>query len=383
MAKRKSTWASEAAQSALLRYAPQLRALTELQQEAKSTYKTGVAQARGNADATVAAVRGAQRETRGFYDQAGLDQARTASIVSQDIGGLSLNPDLRAAVGLEQADASSRVSSGRAQALSGLSQQGVAAKAGGQYASNKAYDDLVTALQKIGTQRQGILSDQGTFTATEQARLNREAKANALRVKLENMGNSQSERNSLRSSGIDPDTGKPIPGGKLDPAAKKAKLHGKVSATGKPLNTGDAHATARDKIQQGLAALGTLDPDRTDRHETAPLLVGGHKSQELYDTVPAPTAANPKATKQVRRVKGGIALSTPDIPGVGQWATIAADVYYDGHLSRANQKILADNGYSIRSLGLPTYAQWRKSHPRPRRAASNYYGGAGAGSGTS
>jgi hypothetical protein len=383
MAKRRSTWASEAAQSALLRYAPQLRALTELQQEAKSTYKTGVAQARGNADATVAAVRGAQRETGGFYDQAGLDQARTASIVNQDIGGLNLNPDLRAAVGLEQANAASRVSSGRAQALSGLSQQGVAAKAGGQYASNKAYDDLVSALQKISTQQQGILSDQGTFTATEQARLHREAAANALRVRLETMGNSQSERNSLRSSGIDPDTGKPIPGGKLDPAVKKAKLHGKVSATGKPLNPAGAHATARQEIQKGLAALGTLDPDRTDRHETAPLLVGGHKSQPLYDTVPAPTTANPKATKQVRRVKGGIALSTPDIPGVGQWATIAADVYYDGHLSRANQKLLADNGYSIKSLGLPTYAQWRKSHPRPRRAASNYYGGAGAGSGTS
>jgi hypothetical protein len=36
-------------------------------------------------------------------------------------------------------------------------------------------------------------------------------------------GGGQSERNSLRSAGIDPKTGRPIPGGKLDPkrAGKK------------------------------------------------------------------------------------------------------------------------------------------------------------------
>jgi hypothetical protein len=100
--------------------------------------------------------------------------------------------------------------------------------------------------------------------------------------------------------------------------------------------------------------------------------VTGHKSQQLYDTVPAPTAANPKATKTVPRISpAGTPVTTPDVPAVNEWATIAADVYYDGHLSRANQKILANNGYSIKSLGLPTYAQWKKQGGRKPRSVSS------------
>jgi hypothetical protein len=350
---KKSRWASEASQSALLRFAPQLRALEQLRREAEGTYKTGVAQASGNADASIATIQGAQRQVGGYYDRAGLDQARTASVVNKDLAGLpGLSDDLRAAVGLEQADAGSRVSTGRAQAQSGLSQQLGAARSGAQYAGNKAYDDLVQALTKIGEQRQGILSDQGTFTSTEEARLSGEARDRALRVSLENLGNSQSERNSIRSSGIDPDTGKPIPGGKLDPK----KQHGKTSATGVNLNPAGAHQTARTAIRQGIAALGRLDPDRTDRHEAAPLLITGQKAETLHDT----KTGKPKLSPT------GVELSTPDIPGVGEWATVAADVYYDGHLSRANQKLLADNGYSIKQLGLPTYAQWKRQGGRTK-----------------
>jgi hypothetical protein len=95
----------------------------------------------------------------------------------------------------------------------------------------------------------------------------------------------QSERNSLRSAGIDPKTGKPIPGGKLDPKAKaKAKggpthsrvpevadqhrgdrVGGEASANakderGRPLNLSRAQIV--DKLSQGRPAQQVL----VDRH---------------------------------------------------------------------------------------------------------------------
>ena len=162
----------------MLRFNPQLRALADIQREAEATYKTGVAQARGNADATIATIGQATPQVSGYYDRAGLAQARTASVVNTGVGALpGLSPDLQAAIGLEQADASSRVSAGRAEALTGLQQQQVGARAGAQYATNKAHDDLVSALSKIFSQRQGLLSDRGTFTASETAKLRSEAQA--------------------------------------------------------------------------------------------------------------------------------------------------------------------------------------------------------------
>lgn len=373
---RKSTFASQAAQDALLRYQPQLRALADIQRTTEGVYATGVAQARGNADTTVATIDKAAPQVGGFFDAAGLAQARTASTVNADLAGLNLSPDLKAAVGLEQADASSRVSSGRAQALTGLAQQRVGARAGAQYATNKAHDDLVSSLEKIFSQRQGLLADQGTFTASETSRLRTAATARADTLASQRAGRSQSERNSVRSSGIDPDTGQPIPGGRLDPK----KRHGKTSATGKPLNPAGAHDSARQAIQKGIASLGALDPDRTDRHHVAPSLVTGapaEKGQPIY--------AKDSTGKQTRVLNAdGTPKTTgdlPALPAIGEWATIAADVYYDGHLSRANQRKLADNGYSIRSLGLPTYAEWRKTHDpaaeRRKRAAQQ--GGRAAG----
>jgi hypothetical protein len=358
MAKR-NRFASEAAMSAVLRYDPQLRALLELQREAQSTYKTGVAQARGNADASIATIQGAQRQVGGFYDQAGLDQARTASIVNRDVAGLQgLSPDLQAAIGLEQANAASRVSSGRAQTLSGLSQQMAAARAGGQYASNKAYDDLVTALQKIGEQRMGILSDKSTFTASEQARLAGEARDRALRVRLETMGNTQSERNSLRSSGIDPDTGKPIPGGKLDPSAKKGP---KRLPGGAKLATVAQHGAFQDQVDSLHAWIEAHKDDYKSRAEMA---------HDLSEGVPASTVTDPKTGQKIK---------DPGVPKASSQLalSVALDLGWDGAISRhgfqgqGNLGRLHSRGYSVKRLGYAVQpARSPRKAPRRRSPAS-------------
>ena len=344
--------------SAVLRYQPQLRALLELRMEAKSTYKTGVAQARGNADASIATIQGAQRQVGGFYDQAGLDQARTASIVNQDIGGLNLSPDLRAAVGLEQANAASRVSTGRAQTQSGLSQQMASARAGGQFASNKAYDDLVTALQKIGEQRMGILSDKSTFTASERARLAGEARDRALRVRLETMGNTQSERNSLRSSGIDPDTGKPIPGGKLDPSAKKGP---KRLPGGAKLATVAQHGAFQDQVDSLHAWVNAHKGDYGSRHEMA---------RDLSEGVPASTVTDPNTGQKIK---------DPGVPKASSQLalSVALDLGWDGKISRhgfqgqGNLGRLHSRGYSVKRLGYAVQpARAPRKPPRRRSPAS-------------
>jgi hypothetical protein len=350
MAKKKpkaNRWASEAAQQTLLKFGPQIDALNQIQKEAESAYGVGVAQGHGNADSLTSTIGQAVPQVGAIYDQAGLDQARSASTVNNDIATLpGLSGNLRAAIALEQQNAGSRVSTGRAQALTGLAQQKVAARAGGVYGAQKAHDDLVSQLSKIFDQRTSLASQSGTFQALTQNQLQDKATARADTLASQQAGRDVTIRGQDLSHA---DRAASL-------AARGKPKKGAVSATGAKLNPAGAHNSARDAIQKGLSALSMLDPEKAARHDTAPLLVTGHKSRTIYD----PATGKPKLTAS------GTQKQTPDVPAVGEWATIAADVYYDGHLSRANQKKLAQQGYSIKQLGLPTYAQWRKAGNRPK-----------------
>ena len=373
---KQSRWASEAAQQALLRFGPELSALKELQRTAESTYNSAVLAARGTAKDIKATIQNVRPGMTRVFDEAAARNAQIQAVPLGDIAGANIPASIKAGSALEQQTANSNLNQLRTTALTDLSQRKVQATQGAAFAQKQAQNQLVKDLTGILRRKQDLAKERGTFTALTTSQLTDAARERALKVRIQNLqnrgaaernaaSNKQSERNSLRSAGIDPDTGKPIPGGKADPKAKaKAKLH-----------TAGEHQTAKDAISKGIAALQTLDPDKSDRHGSAPLLISGHKSQQLYQTVPAPTTTNPKGTKQVPRIVNGVPVTTPDIPGVGSWATIAADVYYDGHLSRANQRKLQAAHYSVKELGLPTYGEWKRAQQKPRPFAPNYYQG--------
>lgn len=328
-----------ALQQAELRYGPQQQELQALLADRGSQRDDEIAGNNAGSQLLAAAIREAAPKMTGAYDQA-LSTVQAQQQAVQGMPGASLSAE-------QTASFARRIGEQRANVAADAEQQGVRAAQDAVYSNRQANTSYKTDVAKIAQQLLGLGDQSGLYTATtlgdlQDTRTKNQITKRGQDVTAQNAITSaaQSERSSVRSSGIDPDTGQPIPGGKLDPkAAKKPKL------------SQDKHLETQDKISQAVAALGTLDPDKQERREAASLLVAGAKSQPLYD---------PKTGKK-RVSQSGTALSTPDIPGVGGLlASAASDVYYDGHLSRRNQKRLRAAGFKLGELGFPTYAQWKR-----------------------
>ena len=89
-------------------------------------------------------------------------------------------------------------------------------------------------------------------------------------------------------------------------------------------------------------------------------------------------------TQTVRNKNGSVSRKVVTKPAHkavdALYASVVADILIDGHVSRYNANRLHARGLKLKDLGLPSYADYQKSHPK---TASNYGGGAGAGSGIS
>jgi hypothetical protein len=70
-------------------------------------------------------------------------------------------------------------------------------------------------LEKVFERKQSLAQEKGAFTALTTQQLEEAARKEANHVRaLNNARLGQSERNSVRTSGFDPNTGLPMPGGK-------------------------------------------------------------------------------------------------------------------------------------------------------------------------
>ncbi len=227
---RRSRWAREAALQALVRFGPEQSGLKALERSAISQARTSVKTARGSAQTIIGEVDRARPQVKRAYDQAGLRAARAAHEISDPVVG-GLGPaagSLKAAAALEMSGLQGRLAESRAGAVTELSNRRVQAQQGAQFAISNARSELTGALEKIFARQQDLRREKGAFTAATVGELAEAARDRAQQVKIEGMGNrtsernsrrsqEQQERNSLRSAGIDPATGRPIKGGKLDP----------------------------------------------------------------------------------------------------------------------------------------------------------------------
>lgn len=359
--KRRQKWARQAALQTLLRFGPEESGLEELHRQAQENYQAALRTADSTAMGTIGAINRAIPEVEGIYDRAGLEASRTAdTLIGSDLAGLgSVADSIKAGAALEVAAQLGNLREARSRALTGLREQRVGAQAGAGYAKQAAQEQLVSDLTKIMERKQGLRREKGAFTALTISQLEEAARKEAADFRRLTMQLGQQERNSKRSAGIDPDTNKPIPGGKLDPKTKKPKNR----------QSNEKHLEATTKLDEALTWLKRLDPAKAERGHFAPLLATGakqpaQKPQQVYDPQTGKRQLNPDGTP---KMTGG----TParEVPGVGAlFASAAADVYYDGHLSRRNEKRLRLAGFSLKRLGLPTYEQWRrKGKPKPRR----------------
>jgi hypothetical protein len=351
-----------------LRFGPQQDALATLLRQAIADRDQGIAVQKSTGTGLV------NLATRAAPAVAGIEAAGAARLAApyaglqQDMGALGANADpIKAAVGRDFALVSANQTADATAAAVELKQRQVDALSGRQAGIGAVQAQYATDKGKIGDQLNSLTGQVGAFGASRLAELlgadtkRHQDVLDQQRQQSFQAGQNQASRDvTTRGQDI--------------ASADRAKSRGRRSGTGAKLQSADKHDSAREKLAVGLRTLAELDADRNARHATAPGLVAGAPAvsgQPVFRQVKDPNTG--KVTQQ-RVLKDGVQETTgdlPSVPALGQWATVAADVYYDGHLSRANQVKLQRAGYSIKDLGLPTYAQWKKQGGRRPRSVSS------------
>jgi hypothetical protein len=368
--RRTSRWASEAALQSLVRFGPELSGLKALQRTAESDYKQSVRSAHGTSAGIINAVDVARPQVANIYTKAGTQASQAYGVTSQDMASLGpVANSIRAAASLEQQGTQARLAESRASSLTDLAQRRVAAKSGEQWAVTSAHDKLVSDLTKVLQRKQDLLGEKGAFTALTESQLTDAARKRASDLRRQRLTLAQQERSSIRSSGIDPNTGKPIPGGKLDPKAKKNK----GGPGGEGWASQEAQAGASDKIGEAKRWAARLKEAGLNRHEVAGALLSGREAKDipLHDPNTGKAIFNKDGTPKTR--------SLPGLPKIDSelYLSVALDAAYDGHISARNQKLLHDRGIKIGPLGIKTRGQWDVEERKRKRGQRTPAGQAG------
>lgn len=369
--KRRSRWMSEAALQALVRFGPEESGLKAAQREAAGAYKTTVRQA----DATSAGIRYAIDDVRPdvqtSYDAAGLQAARAAHVADDSLGA-GVPDSLKAAIGAERAGFTSRLGESRAQALTELDTRKVQAVEGAGFAKSNARRELASTLTKLFERRQDLRREKGAFTVATAGQLKTAAQDRADTIANQEAGRGQQERNSLRSAGIDPDTGKAIPNGKLDPKANPKK---RTAAGGGPLLSPDKHLEWSTAIDEIVSAASPYK-GKLSRHAIVVKLAKGRDKQTvLVDRNGNPLPEGLSGPEKVKAGAHKVTLGAKKAYKPDLRMSAALDVALAGHLSQTTQKRLHAAGFSVHDLGLPTYGSFRAQQKKRARARNKAAGG--------
>jgi hypothetical protein len=288
MAKKKTDpYAQQAQAASLVRYGPELSALTALLHAAETSYADRVRNAKSNRQFTVGAVDAAVPQVAQAYQGA---QAAVQPAFAQG-GGVEAQA-LQARLGESGALAQQQLAARRVSAVEG---QGAA--------QQQALRDFRDDRGKIGDRSAALAQEIGAFTTQTSGELSAaDASAQAESDKLAaQLG--QSERNSIRSSGVDPDTGAPIPGGKLDPKTNAPKKNWATNeqqgAAADDLDTarGFAEKLKAVGVSRGDAAQALLvgqDAKEIPVFQTVKLANGGTKQEKVLWRVPTASCARPR-----------------------------------------------------------------------------------------
>jgi hypothetical protein len=292
----------QASALSLVRYGPELSALTALLRQAQQTRNESIASARTGAASIQSAVDLARPDVRRVYTGAQKIANAQNAITAPNLASLPAGNPFTAAASIEQSGLQGRLAESRASTLSELDQRRVGAAAGYASERRQANRELRKTGQQVGQRYQDLARERGAFEAStitdlRGAAAKTRADTQELVARL-----TQQERNSLRSAGTDPDTLKPIPFGPQDPKAPKNQP--KVPKTSKPTE-GDRTAAARYSHAQ--SQIQRIDnpkfqkqvPDPVARrHAIAELLVTGNREQGLpahhdLQRVAAPASRRP------------------------------------------------------------------------------------------
>jgi hypothetical protein len=321
---RQKRFAQQVAAMVEAKYGPQVRALATLLSEARSDRDAAIDSARGIGRSVEYSARAAMPQVAQSY-QGAITATRDsqASLPAVDVNGAA--GAIGAASARDFASSQRRLAAEMQSTQAELVQRQQDAQSGVAAGIRQARAAYSRDAGKIRAQLAGLAGDQGAY---EGDRDRRSTSNNNIRT------NAQSERNSQRSSGIDPDTGQPIPGGKLDPKPKagKRRLPGGATVVGR-----SEHGTAQDSIAAALDGARRLKGGGAGRATVV---------EQLRSGVPMQTVTNADGSKT-------------KVPGIKAqkdlWTRVAADLVFNGgYVSADTRKRLHARGYSLKQLGLKT-----------------------------
>lgn len=357
--RRMGQWASEAARQALIRYGPEISGLNELMRQATSDYHQGLAQARGNAQGTISTIDQAIPGVRDIYENAGLTQAKAASTFEGDAGKLAPGSPLAAAAALEQSVGVRHLNEAQASALTDLQTQRTAARSGQTFASSKARQDFLSSVGQILARRQDLAREEGAFTTSTAQQLMQASLDRQQQLDIANARLTQSDRNSLRSAGIDPDTGQAIKNGPLDPNSPRYKGRGRGGKDGRASQT--QIGSAQDATQEAVGWARRLQQTGLSRADVAAALSGGRDATDvpLHDPATGKPLFNPDGTPKTKR-RGGIPKAKSQL-----LLSAALDQVFNGYVSDEARRKLHRRGIYLTDLGLMNARDYRRRHQRP------------------
>jgi hypothetical protein len=315
-----------------LRFGPERRALRGQKREAKRTYRSDVGAAKATARGSASAARAADPQLKRVFGSA--SEAVNAG-PSPDVATSALGP----AAGRDADGTKRRLAETMAMAQQELIAREQDAYAGRDLAISSARGRRDEAVDRANEGLRGVARDSGAFRQGRTGELiegarDRQVTRDGQRVTANNNRRTQrqSERNSLRSSGRDPDTNEITPGGKLDP-----------DGNGKPgdQSKGKPGGASPSRVEGATSAI-TLGRTQAKR-----LKGSGRSKQEALDLL---TTGRPSQT--VEDEKG----NKVKVPGVSKvkavFAKASVELEFDGQVSDRTRQRLNALGYSMKQLGL-------------------------------
>jgi hypothetical protein len=338
----------------IVRYGPELGALTALLKEAQRTRSEQIGSARTANAAIQSSLDLARPEARNVYTAAQRTANAQNAITAPSLAALPAGNPYSAAAAIEQSGLKSRLAESKAATLSELSQRRVDAAAGYAGTRRQAQRDYGKTRGQIADRGLGITREMGAYIGSTIADLTgADAKARAEAKRIAAQLNA-SRGNAWISAGVDPATGKPIPGGRLDPDAPQNQPD--VKKPSKPTGADRTAAASYSKAQKWIERL-----DNPTLHKQ----VGSNRKAARHAIAENLLLGNPKA----------------GIPAVPRPVLSAAlDMYFDGEISNNTVRLLHQLGYKVGRLpGTVTRRQRARSAPtgnlgRGRSRSTPYHG---------
>jgi hypothetical protein len=383
-----SGFSTQAELEAFVRFNPQLSGLAQMLSQTRGEAETRARDAIAGGEAISQSARMARADTDQDYKSATASTQARNSTLAAELGKLSPAAESYKAAGLSEASAGlTRLTAAGSRAKQEFSSRSADAVAAGRYGAKAARDQGASDARSIMDKIQGVTAEAGAYQAGRVGELTEARRQRANELAKTRAANAQSERNSIRSSGKDPDTGKAIPGGSLDPdgdgvAGEKKKPKSNLAT---PTQGEDLQA-AIGKAKRYAASLKGIGKQRS---AVAKDLVLGREAKDIFDrdayrdllagkAIDGETAKDPKSGKIDKTLARNIATTKlPAIPSFDELAaSVALDIVYDGGISKVNRAKLHGPGggknprYKLRDLGLPTEPPKPKK-PKPKPSLNN------------